>query len=157
MLISVGQSDHKRISGYTFCYGQIFEDHYGVISQSPNVKIQVYTNLSITFSNKKCLTWNVSKTVALHPSANNACDHVAIVHFGQLALILSRLQKIFDVRPYLKCAQTSICHFRPLTDLGATRSGIPLRAKDEIRQPNRWQKISSPYFPSNRAPLGLKR
>jgi hypothetical protein len=39
----------------------------------------------------------------MHPVANNLCDHVAIVRFGQLALMPSRLQRMSGVLKVFRC------------------------------------------------------
>jgi len=39
----------------------------------------------------------------MHPATNNLCDHVAIVRFGRLALIPSRLQRKSGFLKVFRC------------------------------------------------------
>jgi len=43
----------------------------------------------------------------MHPATNNLCDHVAIVRFGRLALIPSRLQRKSGFRPSRRYARNA--------------------------------------------------
>jgi len=52
--------------------------------------------------------------VVMHPATNNLCDHVAIVRFGRLALIPSRLQRKSGFRPSRRSRQFPVHMSNPL-------------------------------------------